>query len=615
MRIQVEKITGLADENHTPSVFSKRVETGSGTTGTLVGCVLAKNGNFADLPTTLHSLFEIAAGKIEGARDSIGDQVLEALSASKSFVLEHDLEASFAICFFYQKACYVIRFGEKVKVWTFRVGKSRELGFEYGSGPYESEQYFVLGTEKFFSTFDTSALLVGEGLDLEEIIDGLATDISSDSKQSEIGVAFIKIGIDDEQNIEQVEAVPIEKTLAPREILARDEVDSRVFEESEDEVLKKRKFSIGKIGGGFLGAVITEIGKLSRGDIRAIFRLRRSLVMVAFLLLVVLAGSAFFTINNQKQASKVVEFKRHVESAKSNLAAGESIISLNSERARTKLIEASSDITRALALFPKDEESALIKSEINNKLKETENVSGLPFREIANIGEGLVSLAISKNGLVGFSNDKIYKVSLDGKISGSGNSQKGTSTGFVWDDSAFVISEGKIVKIGLDTQKKDEVMSIDFGRDIAVFLGNVYVLTRDQILKFVPIENGYGDGAFYLEKKEDFGDFSRLAIDGSIWVTQNSQILKYNRGKKENFSIQGLVQTDVAFGEIYTNSDIDNLYVIDKLNGALLVIGKDGVFQKVYQSFEFKKNPTFVVDKASGKVYIATGGKILEAGL
>lgn len=628
LKIQVEKITGLADENHTSSVFSKRIVVSGDLSGTLVGCVMTKNGDFTDLPTMLHRLFEIIAEKIEGTEEIIGDRILEALTAAKSYVLEQGLEASFATCFFYQKACFIVRLGDKVKVWTYKAGKSKELGFEYGSGPSAPGQFFVLGTEKFFTTFDTSALLTGDGLDLEEIIDGLATDISSDEKQSEIGVAFVKIGADDEKITERVEnfevnqieegqidSVQVREDLVAPEVQARDEVDSQIVGASEDAVWKKRKFSIGNSVGRIIGIIFTEISKLKRGDIRAIFRLRRNLVMAAILLLVILVGSAIFTINNQKQAGKTVEFKKQLESARSNLIEGESIISLNYEKARGKLVEADSDINKALALFPKDSEATQLKSEIDKKLKETENVSGLPFGEVVDVGDNLVSVAVSKSGLVGFSKDKAYDVSLDGKVTKNVDTQQGALAGFVWDDTAFTLSGDKVVKIGLGTQKREEIVSLDFGRDIAVFLGNVYVLAGGQIIKFVPVEKGYGDGQNYLEKKEDFSDYSRLAIDGSIWVTQNSQILKYNRGKKEDFSIQGLVQTDVSFGEIYTNSDIDRLYVIDRLNGALLVIGKDGVYQRVYQSVEFKNNPTFVVDEAQGKVYIASGSKIMEAGL
>lgn len=628
LKIQVEKITGLADENHTSSVFLKRINVSGDLIGTLVGCALAGNGSFSDLQTIIHGLFEIFAGKLEGSERNIGDCLLEALGAGKNYILEQGLEVSFTICFFYQNACFVVRFGNKVKVWTYKDGKSGELVFDFGSGPYVAGQIFTLGTEKFFDTFDTLALLTGEELDLEDVIDGLATDISSSEKQSELGVAFVKIGdevepktdgtgdlgIDKDQE-QQVDVIPVEETIATSEVQARDEVDSQVFDAGEEIIAKKHKFGPGKAAGRLFGAVFAEINKLRRGDIRAMFRLRRNLVMVAVLLLVVLAGSVFFAINNQNQAKKTLEFKKQVESAKLNLAEGESIVSLNYERARGKLVDANSSIGRALALFPKDSEAIQLKGEIESKLKETENVSGLPFKEVTDVGEGLVSLSLGKTGLTAFSENKIIKILKEGKIGDKVDSLSGTQGGFVWDNSAFVIASGKIVKIDLGAGKKENVANIDFGRDLAVFLGNVYVLGNDQIIKFVPIEKGYGDGQNYLEKKETFGNSSRFAIDGMIWVTEKNQILKYNRGKREDFSILGMVVSDVDFGEIYTNSDIDNIYVIDKLNGALLVIKKDGTYQKVYQSAEFKNNPQFVVDETQGKVYIASGSKILVADL
>ncbi|MDZ4209780.1 MAG: hypothetical protein U1C56_01220, partial [Candidatus Curtissbacteria bacterium] len=119
----------------------------------------------------------------------------------------------------------------------------------------------------------------------------------------------------------------------------------------------------------------------------------------------------------------------------------------------------------------------------------------------------------------------------------------------------------------------------------------------------------------YLNSPVNFGAKSRFAIDGSIWVTSGKQIFKFTRGEKEDFEISGLVEGVGEFGLIYTNSSLDNLYVVDATNSALLVISKDGIYKGVYQAPEFAKASGVVVGEAEDEMFVAVGNKILSAKL
>jgi len=65
------------------------------------------------------------------------------------------------------------------------------------------------------------------------------------------------------------------------------------------------------------------------------------------------------------------------------------------------------------------------------------------------------------------------------------------------------------------------------------------------------------------------------------------------------------------FGVIYTSSQLDNLYVIDSVNSALLVIGKDGIYKRVYQSGEFARTADIVVNPGEKTMYLVSANKIL----
>ena len=106
-----------------------------------------------------------------------------------------------------------------------------------------------------------------------------------------------------------------------------------------------------------------------------------------------------------------------------------------------------------------------------------------------------------------------------------------------------------------------------------------------------------------------------MAIDGNVWVTSGGNIFKFLRGEKQNFEISGLTGNSSVFGEIYTNGGLDNLYVVDKANSALLVISKDGVYKKAYQASEFSQAKGICVNADESKVFIAVGNKVLETSL
>ncbi|MDO8260459.1 MAG: hypothetical protein Q7T50_03100, partial [Candidatus Magasanikbacteria bacterium] len=211
--------------------------------------------------------------------------------------------------------------------------------------------------------------------------------------------------------------------------------------------------------------------------------------------------------------------------------------------------------------------------------------------------------------------DKAISVDKDGKKVDEASDLGVISSGVTFDKNIFVLLGNKILKTTFESSKKEEVASVSGASDLGVFLGNVYILGASQINKFVPIEGGYSKGTDYLEKGEDFSANSRFAIDGSVWVTKGNEVLKYTRGKKEDFSIQGLTGTNSDFYNIYTSADIDNLYIVDHANSAVLVVGKDGTYKKSYQSGEFTKLTSIMVDEAAGKMYITSGGKILVASL
>lgn len=598
MSLQIEKISGQSGGGRACGVFTNRISLADGNLAMIVSCILVKDAKGSDLQIFVRDIFEIFTKKIEGAQPGILDALRLAGDACREYIKTRNLDASFVQVLFYKNACYIARYGNEVKVWVYEPEKSEEITFEYGSGLLKFGQIYLVATNKFVSTFDIAAILQSADVDLREVMDGLATDISAVEDQSEIGAALIMVK-GEKAKSEMFEAAS--------------ETELGLDNSGKEEEDKERKSGIATVG--FL-LIKRKLLRLKKGDIRAIFRLRRSLFILGLVIIIILGLSAFLKIGDVRDREKLAQFNSHLAAASTGYSEATAIIDLNRVRARDILAKADGEIKLALTLVPDDERGKKLASDISAKLKETESLTGVNFSEVVQVPSPLVSISpVGKGQLAAVAAGAIFKVNIKSKSAEKVALVDGAKIGFFFDNSAFVIAGGSIFKVDITGGKPEKIIEGQGGSDLAVFLGNVYILSQSGINKFVPIDKGYTQSENYLERAQSFSTSSHFAIDGSIWVTSGSQILKYTRGKRDEFTISGLGGSNSQFGEIYTDSDLDNLYVVDVANSALLVIGKDGVYKKAYQSPDFGKASGLVVDEGAGKMYVSVDNKILSAEL
>lgn len=657
--LQIEKIAGLADERSTCGVFVHKIGVGKHPFGTLVANFLIFDAE-GDLPGHLRDVFNLVLSCFEADNEKPLEILNIAVKKAEDFAAGQGFKVNFVLTLFIKNVCFIARAGDKVKVFAYFGGKSQELKITLGSGPVASGQLYILGTEKFFNEFDTNVFENEGELDLEGIVDGLATEISADDKQGEIGVAFVYVknhatplssvllgsvgqaedadkkngeGVEEKQNdaeIKETEVidsdnleVPVgDKTQLSSVLLSsvglEKAKEERTFiEEQAEEVIDRggRLNVLGALGSGLhfvsrgIGAIASEFKRVRVGDIGAVGRLRRNVVLLAILALVVLGSIGFFAIKGRMDSEKRSEFESHLSIAGSKLEEAEAIVDLNREKARGIFTEADREVKSALEIFPNDEGAKLLSGRIDDRLKNSENQAEVKMETFAGAKGNISAIAKRNNNFYLFSASGVKVVDVDGKDIDS-YEINASDDGFVFDNWAFGISGNKIVKVDLTTGSSVDVAQVSGSRDLAVFLGNVYILSVSQIQKFVPIERGYSESAQYLENNENFGEDSRFSIDGSVWVTSGDKIYQFTRGARDAFGVSGL-KSPVKFGEIYTDGAIDNLYVLDIQNSALLVIGKDGLYKQAYQSTDFGRATDILVDEETGKLYIAVGSKVL----
>lgn len=598
LSLQIEKITGTASGDAASSVFSSRVSFADGSVGTLVSCILVL-GKSPDVGGIIKDIFDVALRKFEQAESGSLETLKSAVKFSRDSVLQGELDVSFVHALFYKNAVYIGKSGERVKIFVYEPPKSVELTFEFGSGPVKADQLYLLATEKFFASFDVDSFLKNKEIEIGEFVDQLATEISAKNDQSEIGAVLIyaKGEIDEEPRPVPEEKPQIDTTheLSPAP--------------SALAGVSKFKFK------NPLPFVFLEIAKLRRGDIKAIFRLRRNIVAIAVVILLILAISAFLTIRGNIERGKLNEFKGHLETASAKYEEGLAILDLNRERARGILVEADEEIKKALKINQDSDKAKELAANISAKLKETESSSSIDFETIADVSGQIAALFTANGSLVAVTDSKIHEINVASATVSESDGVGNMRDAAFYDNKVFVFEGVNVHRIDLASGKAEKIFEGQEAFDIAAFLGNVYLLGSSQIYKYTPIEGGYAAGVNYLNDSEQFAISSRFAIDGSVWVSRGSEVSQYLRGEKQDFKIAGLSGAAQEYGEIYTDPDLDNIYVIDRTNSALLAVGKDGVYKKAYQASEFAKAADLVVDEEKGKFYIAIGSKVLGANL
>jgi len=150
--------------------------------------------------------------------------------------------------------------------------------------------------------------------------------------------------------------------------------------------------------------------------------------------------------------------------------------------------------------------------------------------------------------------------------------------------------------------------------DLALFSSSIYVLDSgaNQIYKHQPTSGGYGPGLPWIkETAYSVANCQSLAIDGNIYVLQkDGRIQKYLSGKKQDFDNQNVFPYFNNAEKIFTDEDINNIYILDPSNNRMVIFDKDGNFLKQYTSDYFDNLRDFVVKEKDKKIYLLNGQTI-----
>ena len=152
------------------------------------------------------------------------------------------------------------------------------------------------------------------------------------------------------------------------------------------------------------------------------------------------------------------------------------------------------------------------------------------------------------------------------------------------------------------------------GRKLIGFEGNVYLLEKQAILKYIGLDSGVSEARAYLKTKPSWTS-KDMAIDGFVWVLgEDGQVYKYISGASDSFVTLGVeeLSTDLM---IYTDKNLESIYLLDKQKTKVFKIGKSGEYQKSYLWPGIAGVNDFVVSEEKGKIWLLTKDRIYTINL
>lgn len=179
-----------------------------------------------------------------------------------------------------------------------------------------------------------------------------------------------------------------------------------------------------------------------------------------------------------------------------------------------------------------------------------------------------------------------------------------------------ILSENGIVECQNSKCQNKIKIDEDWGNvvDMGMFAGNIYLLTKTNIWRYQTAEDGFGNKQNWIAKGEtvDLAGVTSLAIDGSLWITDGQNVVKFTRGAKEAFEITELEKPLGLNPIIYTNEENQSLYLLDRANSRIVVIKKTGEYIATYSNSSLGQATSLVANEKSGKVYLVAGNIIWQ---
>ena len=347
--------------------------------------------------------------------------------------------------------------------------------------------------------------------------------------------------------------------------------------------------------------------------------------LIGIIVLIILGVSIYFGVNKRKESLIREEYEPKLTEAIHDFNESLELSSLSLSRSKELILSSRRKAKELKNDGVKDERLDELLANITNHLGEIAGIYDISpslFLDLSIVSSGFkgssLSLADKNLRVLDAESKKLVGIDLDNKrteiISGPDYLPDAISTA-AYADRSFVLSSDGIREV---TEEVNLTIKSEWNSKnvlFAAFAGNIYVLDKDnnKIWRYQGITGGF------LEKEEWLGeginvnlsDVVDWAIDGSIWtVNKSGEINIYSQGIPAQFSLTGMEGSFSDVAALYTDDTSKFVYVLDKGEGKVSVIAKNGQYIGEYIASEITASSDFVVSEDISSIIFLADGKL-----
>lgn len=475
------------------------------------------------------------------------------------------------------------------------------------SGKPSEKDIFIMGTKAFFDDFDQTEIkqnFLDNGI--VKAVEVFAPRIHASPNLGSAGFLALSFAEEKDINIEKIsgDTPPIR------------EVQEVPPQQTKPSFFKSLASKIPK------GGIKLRSQNLNQATPQG----RKTTLTVGLVLLSLLVVSVIFGLNQKKKKDLQINYGTKLESAISDYNESLSLLSVDISKSRELFLSSKEKLDEVKNSEYKDDRIAKLESDINSKQGEilgeyessVENFLDLTLQTADFNGDNLASsgediFILDKN------KKQIIKVGISSKkaavVAGSDDVEDAKDIGS-YEDRVFVKRDDGIFEITSGEEKITE----DTPDLFYLYSANLYALNKGEnmIYRYPGITGGFGEKSEWLAPgiEADFSKVKDMTIDGSIWLLSSSgKVSRFVLGSPQNVSLEGLPETLENPTAIYTNEDLENVYVLDSVRGRVVVLDKSGKFKVQYVADEIKNAKDLVVSEKEGKIILLNGGKLISVEL
>lgn len=350
---------------------------------------------------------------------------------------------------------------------------------------------------------------------------------------------------------------------------------------------------------------------------------KRLAITTGVILLVLLLVSIVFGVRQKRVSDRKAKYEERLSQARHELDEAKSLFSLNPERARELFASSSEIVSQLEEEGVEDSELAQLKQEIaegRQGVLGEHDVGSSQFLDIALLNDTSIDELVSTVDeiyILDRGKDRIVEVEVETKKTETfaGPAQISDALSIAaYEGRVFVVEEEGIFEVG---NSREEAVEKEWDGEILAkaYAANLYILGKEEsmVWRYAGTDAGFADQDEWLAPgiEPELSGVISMAIDGSIWIlTESGNVEKYTRGNAQPLADISSSPPMLDPRIIYTNEELENVYILDQETARVLVFDKEGNYVAQYKSDVFRSANGLFVSESLGKIIVSSEDKL-----